>query len=306
MKQKEGEAWGEEGWQPLDFLEEERWPAPEKLIILSAAPGATIAKEQNPYLPITPAEIVKNHVEAYKAGASMVHVHVRDEKGIPIADCELYKRVILEIKNKCPEIIIDCCFAFPFTEDNIEARLDPICTMGLPIETGTISAATLNVIGPIIYVNREDFLKAAVRYLQDHGIRPTITLYNLKSIHDMKRWAIKSGLVKRPFLNLSLGLFGDPARGDIFQTWLRHLPEECDWIAETAGRNWLPVAVEAILSGGHVRAGMEDGIYMYPHRDDLIKSSAEVVTKIRRIAEELGREIATPKEARKILKLGGK
>jgi 3-keto-5-aminohexanoate cleavage enzyme len=304
MKQKEGEAWGEEGWQPLDWLEEERWPTPEKLIILAAAPGATIAKEQNPYLPVTPEEIVKNHVEAYKAGASMVHVHVRDKKGIPIADGELYKRVILEIKNKCPEIIIDCCFAFPFIEDSIEARLDPICTMGLPIETGTISAATLNVVGPIIYVNRESFLKAAVEYLQNHGIRPTITLYNVKSIHDMKRWAIKSGLVKRPFLNLSLGLFGDPARRDVFQTWLRHLPEECDWIAEAAGRNWLAVTVEAILSGGHVRAGMEDGIYMYPHKNDLIKSSAEVVTKVRRIAEELGREIATPKEARKILKLG--
>src|SRR4030042_7108109 len=109
MKQKEGEAWGQEGCQPLHWLEEERWPVPEKLIILAAAPGATIAKDQNPYLPITPEEIVKNHVEAYKAGASMVHVHVRDEKGIPIADCELYKRVILEIKNKCPEIIIDCC-----------------------------------------------------------------------------------------------------------------------------------------------------------------------------------------------------
>ena len=163
MKQKGAKASKEGGWQPLDFLEEERWPTPEKLIILAAAPGATIAKEQNPHLPISPEEIVKSHVEAYKAGASMVHVHVRDEKGIPSADCELYKRVILEIKNKCPEIIIDCCFAFPFTEDSI---------------------------------------------------------------------------------------------------------------------------------------------YMYPHKNDLIKSSAEVVTKVRRIAEELGREIATPKEARKILKLG--
>jgi len=65
--------------------------------------------------------------------------------------------------------------------------------------------------------------------------------------------------------------------------------------------------VEGILTGlGHVRAGMEDGIYLYPHKDDLIKSSAETVTKVRRIAEELGREIATPKEARQILGLKGK
>ncbi|MFQ6110686.1 MAG: 3-keto-5-aminohexanoate cleavage protein, partial [Nitrospinota bacterium] len=98
-------------------------------------------------------------------------------------------------------------------------------------------------------------------------------------------------------------LFGEPARRDILQSWLRYLPEECDWVAETAGRNWLPTAVEAILVGGHVRAGMEDGIYMYPHKDDLIKSSQEAVTKVVRIAEELGREIATPKEAREILAL---
>ena len=291
-------------WQPLNWYEEERFPSPQKMIILNAVPGAMIAKEQNPNLPVTPEDIIKNHVDAYKAGASMAHVHVRDKNGIPTADPELYKRVILEIKNRCPDIIIDCCFAFPFTEDKVEIRLEPICKMGLPIETGTISGATLNIIGQNIYINREDFLRAAAKYLQEHKIRPTITMYNVKSIEDMKRWAVRSGIVKRPFLNLSLGLFGDPARRNVLQTWLRYLPEECDWIAETAGRNWLPVTVEAILCGGHVRAGMEDSIYLYPHKDDLIRSSAEVVTKIRRIAEELGREIATPKEARQILGLG--
>jgi 3-keto-5-aminohexanoate cleavage enzyme len=304
MRPKETEKSKTEGWQPLNWFDEERFPAPQKMIILNAVPGAMIAKEQNPNLPVTPKEIIKSHVQAYKAGASMVHVHVRDDGGIPTGDPELYKRVILEIKEKCPDVIVDCCFAFPFTEDTVEARLEPLCSLGLPIETGTISGATLNIIGQNIYVNREDYLKAAVKYLQKNKIRPTITMYNVKSIQDMKRWAIKSGITKRPFLNLSLGLFGDPARRDVFQTWLRHLPEKCDWIAETAGRNWLPVTVEAILSGGHIRAGMEDSIYMYPHKDDLIKSSAEVVTKVRRIAEELGREIANPKETRQILGLG--
>jgi 3-keto-5-aminohexanoate cleavage enzyme len=104
-------------------------------------------------------------------------------------------------------------------------------------------------------------------------------------------------------LNLSLGLHGDPSRRDILQTWLRYLPEKCDWLAETAGRNWLPVTVEAIMNGGHARAGMEDSVFMYPHRDDLIKSSAEAVSKVRKISEELGREIATPKEAREIMGL---
>jgi 3-keto-5-aminohexanoate cleavage enzyme len=294
-------------WQALRFQDEKTFKLPQKLIILSAAPGGMISKKQNPNLPTTPREIVRNHVGAYKAGASMVHIHVRDDNGLPTDNPELYKRVIYDLKDKCPDIIIDCCFAYPFTNDNVEARLEPLCKLGLPIETGVISGGTLNVIGGSIYVNREEYLKKAARYLQEHDIRPEITLYNVKQIVDMKRWAMESGIVKKPFLNLSLGLFGDPARRDILQTWLKYVPEECDWILETAGRNWLPTTVEGILTGrGHVRAGMEDGLYMYPHRDDLIKSSAETVTKVRRIAEELGREIATPKEARRILGLKGK
>lgn len=291
-------------WEPLDWYEEEKISMPEKIVILTAAPGATIAKEQNPHLPITPEDIVKNHYEAYKAGASIIHIHVRDEKGHPTGDPELFKRVILEVKEKCPDAIIDFSFAYPFSDDSVEARLEPFCKMNLPIELGTISAGTMNIMGKWIYVNREDYLKAAVKYLQEHKIRPTITVYNVKQIVEMKKWAMKTGLVKKPYLNLSLGLFGDPARNDVLQTWLKYLPEECDWVAETAGRNWLPMTIQAILSGGHImRAGMEDGIYMYPHRDDLIKTSADAVTKVKRIAEELGLEIATPSEAREILGL---
>ena len=292
------------GWQPLPWLEEPKFPAPQKLIILSPAPGSTIAKEQNPQLPITPKEIVENHVGAYQAGASIVHVHVRDEKGIPTADPELFKRVILEIKGKCPDVIIDCSLSRPLSDDRVEARLEPVFKLGLPFEIGTISVGTFNTTGRDIYINRVDYLKAAVKYMQERKVRPALTCYNVKQIDDIKKWAIKTGISKRPFLSLSLGLHGDPARRDILQTWLRYLPEECDWIAETAGRNWLPVAVEAILSGGHVRAGMEDSVFMYPHKDDLIKSSTEAVSKVRKISEELGREIATPSEAREILGLG--
>lgn len=290
-------------WQPLAWLEEKKFPEPQKLIILTAAPGATISKDQNPNLPCTPEEIIENHVEAHKAGAAIVHIHVRDEENIPSPDPELYKRVILEIKNRCPDVIIDCCLANPINEDTVEARLKPLCELGLPIELGTISGGSFNITGPLVYINREEYLRSAAKYLLEKGIKPIITMYNIKQIEDMKKLIIEPGIIKRPFFNLSLGLFGEPARRDILQSWLRYLPEECDWVAETAGRNWLPTAVEAILVGGHVRAGMEDGIYMYPHKDDLIKSSQEAVTKVVRIAEELGREIATPKEAREILAL---
>ena len=139
--------------------------------------------------------------------------------------------------------------------------------------------------------------------MKERNVKAAITVYNIKQIEDMKKWAMETGIKPRPYLNLSLGLFGEPARRDILQHWLQYVPKECDWIAETAGRNWLPVAIEAIMSGGHARADMEDSVFMYPHRDDVIKSSAESVIKVRRISEELGRDIATPKEARQILGL---
>jgi len=304
MSTKESGRAKAEGWLPLRWLEEEKFPPPQKMIILSAAPGGTISKEQNPFLPVTPEEIINNHVAAYKAGAAVVHVHVRDAQGHPSRDLDQFKRVILEIKRQCPDIIIDCCFSYPHAEDTVAARLEPLCNLGLPIEIGTISGGSFNTIGRDVYINREEYLQQSVRFLQERKIKPAITMYNIKQIQDMKRWAIQSGITKRPYLNLSLGLFGEPARRDILQTWLKYLPAECDWIAETAGRNWLPTTVEAILSGGHVRAGMEDSVYMYPHKDDLIRSSAEVVVKVKRIAEELGREIAAPDEARQILGLG--
>lgn len=303
MTPKEPERLKTMEWQPLRWQEEERFPAPQKLIIMSAGPGAMISREQNPYLPITPQEIVKNHVDACRAGASIVHVHVRDKQGYPVADLELFKRVILEIKDQCPDIIIDFGFSQPLAHDTVQARLEPIANLGLPIDIGTISGGSINVIGQDVYINRENYLESAVKYLREKKIKPVIGVYNVKHIEDVKRWAVKSGLIKRPFFDVNLGLFGDPARSDILQTLLRYLPEECDWLGDPAGRNWLPITVEAILKGGHVRAGMENGIYMYPHRDDLIKSSAEAVNKVRNISEELGREIATPKEAREILGL---
>ena len=158
------------GWQPLRHDEEKAFPVPQKVIILNAAPGGTISKKQNPYLPITPEEIVQNHVDAYKEGASMVHVHVRDEKGNPSTDPELYKRVILEIKEKCPDIVIDCCFSRPHDQDNVKARLEPLCNLGIPIEIGTISGGTFNTIGEGIYINREDYLQSAAKFLQERKI----------------------------------------------------------------------------------------------------------------------------------------
>lgn len=295
-------------WSPLDWEGEEKAPEPNKLIIVAAAPGGMVSKKQNPYLPCTPEEIAKYHVEAYRAGAQIVHVHARGENCVPSSDVRLYREIISRVKGECPDVIIDACLAHPLEEDTVEARLKPICESGLPIDIATFSVGSHNVLykeGSTVYINRHEYTLQAIEYLLDKGIKPMLVIYNHKTLEWVKKYVVKTGLIEEPYLNISLGLFGEPADIDILRGLVRKLPERCIWVLESAGRNWLPLAVEALLLGGNVRAGMEDGIYMYPHRDDLIKSSAEAVGKIVRIAKELGREIATPREAREMLGLEG-
>jgi 3-keto-5-aminohexanoate cleavage enzyme len=295
-------------WSPLDWEGEERFPEPRKLIIVAAAPGGMVSKEQNPHLPCTPEEIARYHIEAYRAGAQIVHIHARGERCIPSSKVETYREIISRVKDECPDVIIDACLAHPLEEDTVEARLKPLCEAGLPIDIATYSVGSHNVAykqGSTVYINRGEYTLQALNYLLGKGIKPLLVVYNHKTLEWVKRNIVKPKLVDRVFLNLSLGLFGEPADIDILRGLVRALPPDCDWVLESAGRNWLPLAVEALLLGGNVRAGMEDGIYMYPHRDDLIKSSAEAVGKIVRIAKELGREVATPKEARRMLGLKG-
>lgn len=288
----------------FNWHEEPKEPPPKKLIILTAAPGNSISKAHNPNIPCTPEEIARHAAEAYKAGASMYHVHVRDENCVPTRDLKVYAKVVRAIKERCPDMIIDLCMALPMVDDRVEARLKPLCELGLPIEIGTFSMGSMNVGRGLVYISREEYLREAAKYLQSKGIKPCMTVYNRRMIDDVKDWIINSGTLKqRPYFNMSIGNQSEPARFGVLRSMVECLPPNSDWICESMGRKWLQPAVEAILLGGHVRAGMEDGIYMYPHKDDLIKSCAEAVGKIVRIAGELGREVATPDEAREILGL---
>jgi len=234
----------------------------------------------------------KNILEDYAKLSGMMTFDSADSMS------ELRKLLVKQLSKKGHDITIEKLSELMAPIENIYALADHSRALTFMFGDGVVpSNVKAGYIARLI-------LRRTLRIIDEMGVPLDLTELVDKQIEDMKRWAVESGIVKRPYLNLSLGLFGDPARRDVLRTWLRYLPDECDWIAETAGRNWLPTTVEAVLSGGHLRAGMEDSIYMYPHRDDFIKSSAEVVAKVRRIVEELGYEIATPKEAREILRLG--
>jgi 3-keto-5-aminohexanoate cleavage enzyme len=148
-----------------------------------------------------------------------------------------------------------------------------------------------------------------VQYLQDHNIKPEFMNHNWEGIMNVKQWLIKPGILKKPYL-MSMGPGMHNAAESYPDPWgmlyvlgmIKMMPEDSIISLSAGGRNWLPISNFGILMGiDGVRVGMEDHVWMYPHKDEKIKRSADETKKIATIARELGRDVATPPEARKIM-----
>ncbi len=268
----------------------------EKLIITAALTGAEVTREQQPSLPLTPDEIAEAAYECYQAGASIVHVHARDEEGNPTQDFEVYKEIKEKVEAKCPIIFQ------PSTGGAVwhtpEQRLQPV---DLKPEMATLSCGTCNF-GPDVFMNSEEYIERFATKMQEIGVKPEIEVFERGMIENAKR-LVKKGLVKAPLhVDFVLGVPGAcPGTPEDLMFMVNQIPEDWTWTVAGIGRTETPLAVMAIIMGGHVRVGFEDNVYYSKGR--LAKSNAELVERIVRLAKEIGREVATPDEARAILGL---
>jgi 3-keto-5-aminohexanoate cleavage enzyme len=184
------------------------------------------------------------------------------------------------------------------------------------IENAIVAAIprTIDSPGAAPDVISESILQEMVIYLQERDIVPEFQVHHLQAMAQIDDWLIRPGILRKPhLLNLLLGFHGphsvaptspDPWGHIYLMTLMQMVPPHTVLGATVGGHNWLPITAEAIILGVDcIRVGMEDTIWMYPHKDDRIKSCAEVIGKVATIARELGREIATPAEARKIMGL---
>ena len=164
------------------------------------------------------------------------------------------------------------------------------------------------------YVVTQKHLTEQVKYLEEHGVRPEYQGHSYSGLKDVNDWLLASGIARRPALmNLMMGFHGfshgspigpDPWNYIYMMSMQQTLPADSIKGVCAGGRNWLPFSTLAIILGfDMVRVGMEDSVYVYPHLDDKVQTSASVVRKIANIANELGREVTTPREAREILGL---
>lgn len=268
----------------------------DKLIITAAICGAEVTKEQNPNVPYTVEEIGREAESAYKAGASIIHLHVRYDDGTPTQDKERFRQCIEEIKRRCPDVIIQ-----PSTGGAVgmsdEERLQPV---ELLPEMATLDCGTLNFGGDEIFVNTENTIKNFGRIMIEKGVKPEIEVFDKGMIDYAIKFA-KQGYILEPMhFDFVLGVqMAATARDLAFM--VGSIPPGSTWTVAGIGRHQFPMAALGIVMGGHVRVGFEDNVYI--SKGVLAKSNGELVEKVVRIAKELGREIATPDEAREILGL---
>lgn len=269
-----------------------------KLIITAAICGAEVTKEHNSSVPYTVTEIGEEAEKAYKAGASIIHLHVREDDGTPTQSKDRFEACMAEIKRRCPDVIVQPSTGGAVGMSNAE-RLQPAF---LNPEMATLDCGTCNFGGDEIFVNTEDTIKEFGTKMMELNIKPEIEVFD-KGMIDMALRLHKKGFIKAPMhFNFVMGVNGGiSAEIRDFVFMKESIPAGSTYTVSGIGRNEFPLATMSILAGGHVRVGYEDNVYL--SKGIMAKSNGELVEKVVRIAKELGREIATPKEAREILGL---
>ena len=271
----------------------------EKLIITSAITGSRITREATPYIPMTPEEIVTSAIECEKAGASIVHIHVRDPNtGLGTQDIALFRRVVEPLREKTNLILCLTTSGIPGRNLHIEERLTPL---ELEPELASFDAGSINL-GGSAFINTPEFLKAAAIRMNEKGVKPELEIFDVGMMITSLRMREEGYLIDPLHFQFVLGTpWGIPGTPKSLVHLLDYIPQQSTWSVIGIGKAHLPICMMGLILNGHIRVGMEDNIYY--KKGELAKSNAQFVERIVRIAKEYGREVATPQEARNILGL---
>ena len=273
----------------------------EPCIITVAITGALPTKEDTPAVPVTPEEQIESTHEAYEAGASLVHIHVRNEDQSPGSDPDKYHAVQEGVKKHCPGMITQ--FSTGGRGRNQEQRGGM-----LHHRPDMASLATGSVNFPSsIYENPPEFVESLASRMLEFGVKPEIEVFDVAMLYNAAQ-LVKKGLLAPPVhLQFVLGIPNAlPARRSLLEFLIREREEllpGSTWGAAGVARHQFDVNQWCLELGGHCRTGLEDNIKF--DRDRLAVSNAELVTKIVDVAGDFDRRPATPKEAREILGLAG-
>ncbi|MCL4464697.1 MAG: 3-keto-5-aminohexanoate cleavage protein [Chloroflexi bacterium] len=270
----------------------------EKLIVSVATTGSWPTKQMTPYVPVTPEEIASSAIEAWREGASIVHIHVRDDAGNVVCDPARYRRAMELIRNAGCDIVLNLSTSGGAGGASEEDRL---AVVDLHPDLASFDAGSMNF-GERVFLNSPDFLARLARRMRGQGVKPEIECFDTGQIDNAVR-IIGQDLIDPPYwFQIVLGVKGgaSPSPRQLLHM-VDMLPQGAPWSVCAVGRDQLPMNTVAIAMGGHARTGLEDNIYY--RKGELAVSNAQLVARVVRIGREMGREIASPSEARAILGL---
>jgi uncharacterized protein (DUF849 family) len=290
-----------------------------KVMISCAVTGSADTPAKNPAVPVTPQQIAASALDAAKAGAAIVHIHVRDPQTTrPSMDIAHYREVVERIRDSGSDVLVNLTTGpgarfVPGAEDPLKPG--PGTTLRPPQERVrhivelkpdicSLDMGSMNM-GSTVFVNTPASLEAMAVAIRDADVMPELEVFEAGHLLLAKRM-IETGHIRRPSLfQICLGIaWAQPATPEAMSYMRSLLPPDCTWFAFGISLYQFPMVAQAILLGGHPRVGLEDNLYL--EKGKLAPSNAALVEKAAKIVEVLGDQVATPAEARQILGLNGR
>jgi 3-keto-5-aminohexanoate cleavage enzyme len=285
------------------------WDVPQKIVVQSAITGAFFTRHANPNQPQTPAEILEAARQCVYAGASAIHIHVRDDRGYNTLSVKRFEEVVLPLREEFPDLSIDGCYvcALAGEWEQMKIALDRKILDAVPINT----AAVYN--GDALFAKPAPMILEKTRLVLEAGARPIVAVYADADVDNAKRYLFASGLLEPgqiwcilPALPGCSPMNNPQQMIDGLQRVTRSIRDvdpDAKMLVCSAGRASSYLVTLAALAGLNIRVGMEDTVWRWPHRQDKLESNLQAFETARDIVTLLGREVATPAEYREIMGL---
>lgn len=288
-----------------------------KVIVTCALTGAGDTTAKSEHVPVTPDEIAADAIAAARAGASVVHIHVRDPQTKQGSrDTELYREVVRQIRDSDVDPVINLTagmggdLVVDPTEPTVQlpgtdlvSGLERLAHVEeLRPEICTIDCGSLNFgEGSQLYVSTPDMLREGAARIRELGVKPEMEIFDTGNLW-FANVMVEEGLIAPPPLyQLCMGIpYGAPVDPALLQAMVNLLPAGAQWTSFAIGRNQLPWVAQSVLLGGHVRVGLEDNLYL---AKGIKATNAQLTERAISIVTDLGSSVATPDEAREILQL---
>lgn len=283
------------------------WDIPEKIIVSAAITGAFFMPDVNPAQPITPEQIYAEARACAAGGASTVHIHVRDDKGYNTLSLERFSEVVHPLREEFPQLAVDGCLvaALDGEWEQMKAVLDAKVFDAVPVNTTAV------YMGDALFAKPVPVILEKARLVQEAGAKVLIATYTDGDISNADRYLIRSGLVPTPsYWCILPALPGcspmDNPRQMVdgllrMSSTIFDIDPEATILVCAAGRAAMYLVTVAAALGLHVRVGMEDTVWLWPHRPDRVESNMQYLEMAKALAAGLGRDIADHAEYRRMV-----